>query len=91
MGYFPNGIAGTKLCEQCAHCPLGDQPCVVYVAQITYNSKQHDEGQDLLKEALNLLIDDEGTCLLKRQVVIAVQEANGEKAQLRIPMTEIPD
>lgn len=62
VAYFPNGSSGEALDAQCAWCPLGDVGCPVLLVQLTYNYKQLDEGQETLKEAMSLLVADDGTC-----------------------------
>lgn len=62
MAYFPNGSSGEVLDSQCSKCPLGDAGCPILLVQLNYNYKQLDEGQAMLKEAMNLLVADDGTC-----------------------------
>ncbi len=68
MAYFPNGSSGEVLDRQCADCPLGDGPCPVMLVQQVYNYDQLDEGQEKLREAMTILVDDEGTCHVRKQL-----------------------
>ncbi|MEN6360033.1 MAG: hypothetical protein ABFD59_08255 [Smithella sp.] len=75
MGYFPNGTAGMYLEEQCASCIMNDGPdsrdpvvCPVWAASLNYNSEQLKPGNEKLREAMNMLIDEHGNCLMKQQI-----------------------
>ncbi len=63
MAYFPNGIAGAVLDDQCSDCRLGDGPCPVYFVQGHFNYSQI--GRKKLRKCLNLLVDKNGKCLMK--------------------------
>lgn len=39
MAYFSNGSEGMVFNEECATCPLGEEPCPVASVQIHYNYK----------------------------------------------------
>lgn len=63
MAYFSNGSDGDFLARQCADCPLGDGPCPVFLVQMQYNYEQCDNPK--LKEAMNILISEDGICNLR--------------------------
>jgi hypothetical protein len=68
MAYFSNGSEGEVLDEQCADCPIGrhpDAPCPVLLVQSLYNYDQCEEGQEKLREVLNLLINEKGICHMR--------------------------
>ena len=66
MAYFSNGSEGSVLDKQCNDCRVADDaPCPILLVQLLYNYKQLDEGNEKLREAINLLIDDGGTCQMK--------------------------
>jgi len=73
MAYFPNGSAGEVLDNQCAECPLGDGPCPVLLVQMMYNYDQLAVGQEKLREAMTILVDNGGICQVRKQVL----EKNG--------------
>ena len=69
MAYFSNGTEGIVLDNQCAVCPVGrhpDLPCPVLLVQLAYNYQQVDKGQEKLREAIDCLVDEQGTCLMKK-------------------------
>lgn len=69
MAYFSNGTEGSILDEQCAVCPIGsdpDAPCPVLLVQLHYNYKQLKEGNKQLRKAMNLLINKEGICQMRK-------------------------
>jgi hypothetical protein len=71
MAYFSNGAEGIVLDNQCAVCPVGrqpDLPCPVFLVQLAYNYQQVDEGQDKLRDCLTCLVDEQGTCLMKKAI-----------------------
>lgn len=68
MAYFPNGSSGTVLDNQCAECPIGrhqDAPCPVLLVQLSYNYDQCRDGNEKLREAMNMLINERGICQMK--------------------------
>ena len=69
MVYFPNGSSGEVLDIQCADCPLGDGPCPVMGIQMLYNYDQVDDGQEKLREAMSILVTDDGTCQVRKQIL----------------------
>lgn len=87
MAYFPNSTAGDVLDAQCGTCPLGDGPCPVLLVQLTYNYDQCDIQK--LEEAMNILIDEQGKCRVREQIVAIkparLLELGGQK---RLPGTE---
>jgi hypothetical protein len=69
MAYFANATEGDQLEMQCETCPVGDEACPIKLVQLVHNYDQC--GNDQLKQAMNVLIDEEGQCqmlplLLKR-------------------------
>lgn len=67
MAYFANGTEGLSLEEQCHNCLHGmndELLCPVAHLQIEYNYKQLDAGNEDLRTAMNLLIDNRGSCLM---------------------------
>jgi hypothetical protein len=71
MAYFSNGTEGTVLDNQCAVCPVGrqpDLPCPVFLVQLQYNYEQLGKGQDKLRGAITCLVDERGTCLMKKAI-----------------------
>jgi hypothetical protein len=68
MAYFSNGCEGETLDNQCSECPIGkhpDAPCPVLLVQSLYNYKQVAAGNEELRAAMNLLIDENGVCQMK--------------------------
>lgn len=68
MAYFPNGSSGEVLELQCGRCLLGDGPCPIVGIQMLYNYDQLEEGQEKLKDAMSMLVDDKGTCQVYKQL-----------------------
>jgi hypothetical protein len=66
MAYFSNGSEGQILDEQCAHCPYGEDPCPVYLVQSNFNYDQCDVPK--LKDAMNVLINEEGICQMRELI-----------------------
>jgi hypothetical protein len=69
MAYFPNGSAGAVLEAQCADCPLGNGPCPVAGIQMLYNYDQLNDGQENLKDAMSLLVNEKGVCEVRKQIL----------------------
>lgn len=72
MAYFPNGISGEVLDEQCESCIHGikdDVMCPVYYVQATYNYKQNDNAG--MEEIITHLVDKKGVCQMKRSLDMA--------------------
>lgn len=68
MAYFSNGTEGLFLEEQCESCLHGmkdDLMCPVMHVQLEYNYKQIDDHNKYLRAAMNLLVDEQGNCLMK--------------------------
>lgn len=64
MVYFSNGTHGGVLDAQCGECRVpGDAPCPILHVQLIYNYDQLKTP--VLREAMNLLIDTDGKCLMK--------------------------
>lgn len=62
MAYFPNGTSAEILDNQCACCVLGEAACPVAGVQLFYNYDQLRDGQENLRLALRMLVNDEGRC-----------------------------
>jgi hypothetical protein len=77
MAYFPNGSSGEVLDEQCFRCPLGEKPCPVLCVQMRYNYDQLDAGQEKLRTALSVLVDDSGICQVRKQILEVVEVVQG--------------
>ena len=69
MAYFSNGCEGEVLEVQCADCPLGGGPCPVKLIQLLYNYEQLDDGQEKLKDSMSMLVDNEGVCQVRKQIL----------------------
>lgn len=67
MAYFSNGSEGAYLYNQCLDCIhyVEDLGCPVALVQMLYNYDQMKEGNEKLREAMNLLINENGQCLMK--------------------------
>lgn len=63
IAYFSNSTDGDVLDQQCASCPLGDEMCPILAVQLAHNYDQI--GNDKLKAAMNLLVNEKGVCQLK--------------------------
>lgn len=68
MAYFPNGSSGEIFDRQCADCPLGEGPCPTAAIQMLYNYDQVSDGQEKLREAMTILVDDKGICQTRKQL-----------------------
>ncbi len=80
MAYFANGTEGVILDEQCAECPVGEQinsRCPVHTIQMIYNYDQLKKGNEQLREAMNVLVDDKGKC----QMRVAILKATVDRDQ----------
>lgn len=65
MAYFANGTEGDILTNQCHTCLHGmndDVLCPVVSVQMTYNYDQLNDGNEDLRAAMNMLIDEQGNC-----------------------------
>lgn len=66
MGYFSNGSEGDwyrhKYCERCIHNPDNDSAlcCPVWFIHLEHNYTQLNAGNEMLKEAMDLLIPRDG-------------------------------
>lgn len=65
MAYFPNGCSGEVLDEQCAEC-LPYDPCPIALVQGEFNYVQCNNPE--IERLLNLLVDEDGTCLMRKFV-----------------------
>ena len=74
MAYFANGSEGAVLEAQCDNCPLGAAPegtdtgCEVLLIHLLYNYDQVGSGQEKLREAMSLLVDDKGVCRIRQRI-----------------------
>ena len=79
MAYFPNGSSGEILDRQCEKCPLGrgesGECCPVELVQLHYNYDQCDDGQEKLREAMNILIDNRGICQVGKKLTEKIDQA----------------
>ena len=66
MAYFPNASSADVLERQCEECPVGDQ-CPIAAVHFLFNYDQLD--QEKLREAMRILVDDEGTCQLRKELM----------------------
>lgn len=73
MVYFSNGTEGMILDDQCSNCPVGEDCCPVYSIQMMYNYAQLNKGNEDLKVAMDLLINEKGKCQIRE----ALKRANG--------------
>ncbi len=74
MAYFSNGSEGEVLDDQCADCPIGEMMCPVLHVQMFYNYDQVASGQEKLRRALSLLVNDQGICQMRPLIVEALHE-----------------
>lgn len=68
MAYFSNGAEGEVLEDQCIGCLHGEDLtifCPISAVQTNFNYRQADKGQGALRQALNMLIDQDGICQMK--------------------------
>lgn len=68
MAYFSNGTDGMTLEAQCQNCPVGqdpDAPCPVLLQSLMFNYEQCKDGQEKLRECMNLTIDEDGKCKMR--------------------------
>ncbi len=68
MAYFSNGSEGEILDRQCRLCLGWDSACPIALVQMLYNYDQVDKGREKLRDAMSLLIDDDGVCQMKKQL-----------------------
>jgi len=76
MAYFSNGTEGMILDAQCIDCIHADPNACCPIASIhwTYNYTQCDEGQANLKDAMNTLVSEDGTCNMKRLIDAVIRK-----------------
>jgi phosphatidylserine/phosphatidylglycerophosphate/cardiolipin synthase-like enzyme len=67
MAYFPNGTSAEVLEDQCYDCLHRDEKvlCPVYQVQYFFNYDQVGEGQEKLRQAINMLINEKGICAVR--------------------------
>lgn len=68
MAYFSNATEGAILDAQCPNCPGGPQ-CPVALVQLIYNYDQVTAGNEKLREAISLLISDDGMCNMRASII----------------------
>ena len=70
MAYFSNGTEGMKLDDQCAECIHADEDgcCPVAFVQMEFNYSQLDDGNEDLRKAMEILIDKNGDCNMKKAI-----------------------
>lgn len=73
MAYFPNGSSGEIFDNQCAECPLGQGPCPIAAVQLLYNYDQLGDRQEKLQAAMTILVDDNGICQTRKQIIEAIK------------------
>jgi len=79
MAYFPNGDSGSLFDNECTDCPLGEEPCPVYMVQSTYN---YDAcNVEVARKILGDLVADDGTCAMKPHVVKLSKLLRPDEAQ----------
>lgn len=83
MAYFSNGSDGYILDKQCADCPLGDGPCPVALIHAIYNYDQIDVPK--LREAMNMLVNEEGICQM-RYPIRGAAGYNKKESETPIPV-----
>lgn len=65
MAYFANSTESTALDQQCSECRI-TEACPVLLAQSLFNYRQ--AGNQDLERCLNLLIDTDGFCFMKKAI-----------------------
>ena len=67
MAYFSNSTEGSVLDQQCCDCIVNDDaPCPVLFVQLEFNYSQLNKGNDDLRKAMDMLIDKNGNCQMKK-------------------------
>lgn len=83
MAYFANSTEGSILDKQCAECIIPDDaPCPILSAQMTYNYDQCRDGQENLRDCLNMLVSDDGGICLMKQILDKLTAEGIERRQL---------
>ena len=62
MVYFPNGVAGEVLENQCDKCIFGNDSCPIYCNQLVFNYDQ--VGNELATKIMNSFVNEKGQCLM---------------------------
>lgn len=67
MAYFSNGSEGEIFDNQCAECLHQDEEtmCPIAFVQTHFNYDQLSDGQEKLREAVTMLVDEKGNCRMK--------------------------
>jgi len=65
VAYFPNGISGVVLDEQCYEC-LPYDPCPIAWVQTEFNYTQCNQPD--MERLMNCLVDENGVCKMKQFV-----------------------
>ena len=83
MAYFANSTEGFVLDNQCGECMLPDDaPCPILLAQTHWNYDQCNNPQ--LEKCLNMLVDKDGICQMKR----VLDKMKGEHPCVHGPLTK---
>ena len=64
MAYFSNGSEGMAFDEECSTCPIGQEPCPIFLVQIEYNYEACNN--EVARSILEKLVADNGTCSMKQ-------------------------
>jgi len=90
MAYFSNSSDGEKLYRQCEECfydmdtEQETHSCPVHAVHLMYNYDQCDRGQEKLRGALNILVNEHGECQVK-PLVDKIRDCKREdKNQLKL-------
>lgn len=78
MAYFPNGSAGMILDDQCDDCFHASifTGCPICLAQMEFNYDQCSDGQEKLKDCLNMLVGEDGICKMRKLLVKTIHDYN---------------
>ena len=82
MAYFDDGNDSKILDKQCQQCLFRDKQCPIYLAQGLYNYDQMQAGQGALRQCMVLLVDDGGTCQIKKLLDTECKELAKKKRLL---------
>ena len=74
MAYFSNGTEGMILDIQCSNCIYKNDEdhnllCPIHHAHMEFNYDQLDKGLEKLKACLNILVNDEGECQMRKIMI----------------------
>lgn len=77
MAYFANGSEGEYLQDQCADCVLGQAACPILHVQMVHNYDQCRPGNEVLRQAMDKMIDDNGDCQMRVELLKVGVKPNG--------------